>query len=162
MTPIIHKILMPTDFSASSERALEYAATLANSLGASVHLIHTLHDRGTSLPAWHPDAGYNARRRERHYRAEQARLTAIAQRLQATVPVVSAEVRTGDAASEIVKAAVDYGCDLVVMGTHGRTGLSHLVLGSVAEAVIRQAPCPVLAIRQSEAAAPVRRGRSVA
>jgi universal stress protein A len=61
------------------------------------------------------------------------------------------EVRLGTATDQIVGAAVDYGSDLVVMGTHGRTGLEHLLLGSVAEQVIRLAPCPVLTVRQGSA-----------
>jgi nucleotide-binding universal stress UspA family protein len=60
---------------------------------------------------------------------------------------VESVVREGDAAAEILRAAEELRCDLIVMGTHGRTGLGRLLMGSVAEAVLRRAPCAVLAIR---------------
>ena len=151
MTPTIRKILLPTDFSPCSERAIEYAAALAKGLGTSVHLVHTLDEPAAARGLWDP-AVHDPHRRDRAYHAARGRLADVAQRLLPLATAVSAEVRSGDAAEEIVKAAVDYGCDLVVMATHGRTGLPHLVMGSVAEAVIRHAPCPVLTVRQSGAA----------
>jgi nucleotide-binding universal stress UspA family protein len=151
MTATIRKILLPTDFSPCSERAIEYSAALAKRLGTSVHLIHTLDGPTVARGLWDP-AVHDARRRDRAYHAAKGRLAEVAQRLLPLATAVSAEVREGDAAEEIIKAAVDYGCDLVVMATHGRTGLPHLVMGSVAEAVIREAPCPVLTVRQSGAA----------
>jgi universal stress protein A len=60
----------------------------------------------------------------------------------------TAEVRLGDAGEEIVAAAADLQADILVLGTHGRTGLKHLLLGSVAESVMRHAPCPVLTVRK--------------
>ena len=100
--------------------------------------------------AWH--AADMATLRERRYQAGRATLGAVASTLHRPTDMVSIEVRSGTAADEIVDAAVDYGCDLIIMATHGRSGLSHLLLGSVTEAVIRRAPCPVLAVRESGAA----------
>lgn len=71
-------------------------------------------------------------------------------RRRPTVEAVRIEVVAGDPASEILRRARTHGIDLVVVGTHGRTGLKHLVLGSVAERVVRQAPCPVLVVRSKE------------
>ena len=90
--------------------------------------------------------------RERRYHRCRARLASVASALHRPTDTVSIEVRSGTAADEIVDAAIDYGCDVIIMATHGRSGFSHLVLGSVTEAVIRRAPCPVLAVRESGAA----------
>jgi nucleotide-binding universal stress UspA family protein len=149
MTSTIRKILLPTDFSAPSERAVGYAATLAKSLGASVHLVHVLENPSMVGSAWH--AADMTSVREQRYHDGRAKLAAVASTLHRPADLVSVEVRTGLAADEIVDAAIDYGCDLIVMATHGRSGLPHLVLGSVTEEVIRRAPCPVLAVRQSGA-----------
>jgi universal stress protein A len=161
MTPTIRKILLPIDFSVPSQRAAGCAAVLARSLGASVHLVHALDKPSIPAGPWHFDTRHEADRRERLYNEARSRLAAVAATLQAGGRRVSAEVRIGRAADEITEAAVDYGCDLIVMATHGRSGLPHLVMGSVAEAVIRRAQCPVLTVRQSGAARGAR-GRQVA
>jgi len=150
MTPTIRKILLPTDFSEPSERAVGYAAMFAKSLDASVHLVHVLDDPLLVGNAWH--AADMTTVREERYQTGRATLASVASTLHRPADMVSLEVRTGIAADEIVKAALDYGCDVIIMATHGRSGLSHLMLGSVTEAVIRRAPCPVLAVRQSGAA----------
>jgi len=137
MTPTINKILLPIDFSVPAERAAGYAATLARSLGASIHLVHVLED--VTQPTRYEDS--------------RSKLLALAASLAPAAARTSVEVRSGRPATAIIDAAIDYGCDLIVMATHGRSGVSHLVLGSVAEEVIRHARCPVLAVRQSGAAA---------
>ena len=147
MTPTIARILLPTDFSESSEWAIEYASSLAASLGARVHLVHVIEDQ------FHPPGPYDfyvpesPERRERDYQAARTRLLAISERLAAAKIANTAEVRSGTAVDGIVSAAVDYGADLIVMSTHGRTGVQHLLMGSVAEQVIRRARCPVFAVR---------------
>jgi universal stress protein A len=146
----IRKILLPTDFSEPSERAVAYAATLAKTLDASVHLVHVLEDLPMIGTAWH--AADMTIVHERRYQDGRSRLAAMASTLHRPADMVSVEVRTGTTSDEIVNAAIDYGCDLIIMATHGRSGFSHLMLGSVTEAVIRRAPCPVLAVRQSGAA----------
>lgn len=152
MTPTIQKILLPTDFSQSSERAVEYAGVLARSLNASVHLVHVLEEPFTTTGPWEFHRPDTPDLRERLYQDCRARLAPIAEDLRGQVGQVTAEVRTGVPTDAIVAAAIDYGADLIVMATHGRTGLPHLVLGSVAERVIRHARCPVLAVRESGAA----------
>ena len=148
MEPQITRILVPTDFSSSSQRAADYAGTLARSLGAAVHFIHVLDVSQAPEMAWAParEAAAMYEQRSQEGLTTLAALTAAFERRY--VPATS-EVRTGALPSQIVQAAIDNGADLIVMTTHGRSGLSHLVLGSVAEYVIRHASCPVLAVRDS-------------
>jgi nucleotide-binding universal stress UspA family protein len=135
----IHRILHPTDFSKRSEYALHLACALARDYGAELILLHVVeipaavYGEGVMVPL--PD-----------FRAEaEARLA----ELRPTLPTVRTEHRLveGDPASEILQAALDVHSDLIVMGTHGRTGVSRLLMGSVAEQVVRRATCPVLTIK---------------
>lgn len=128
MTAQIRKIVVPTDFSDASDSALSYAASMARDSGASLYLLHVVRDQ----------AGYHGARE---------RLALLADRFAAGVPRVATEVRDGDPAESIAEAVLHYGADLVVMATHARTGLSHLLSGSVAETLIRVAACPVLVLR---------------
>jgi universal stress protein A len=149
MRPSLRSILVPTDFSASSDRAIEYASTLASGFGATVHLIHVLDPVSLQLP-WETPIE-SAARHERSYQESRAKLAVVAATLDRPRLPVTCEVRSGTPAIEIALAAVDYGADLIVMATHGRSGLPHLLLGSVAEHVIRHATCPVLAVRDQMA-----------
>jgi nucleotide-binding universal stress UspA family protein len=133
METLINRVVVPIDFSDASERAGMYAAVLARQLGASVHFVH----------AMEPEEGP---RSERAYWALRHRLVALSDRIAAGVER-SSEVRQGDPTDAIIAAVVDYGADLVVMSTHGRSGLSHLLMGSIAEHVIRSVHCPVLVVR---------------
>jgi len=130
MASPIRKICVPTDFSEASNGAVTYALALARGFGASLYLIHVLNDH----------AGYHAAR---------AKLAEAAAALDDGLGGIATEVRMGDVAESIGEAARHYGADLVVMATHARTGLSHAISGSVAEAVIRTACCPVLVLRDS-------------
>jgi nucleotide-binding universal stress UspA family protein len=130
MTSEISRIVVPTDFSPESEKAVAYAAALARRMGSALYLVNVLEDA---------DGYHDAR----------ARLAALASRLAIGTRRVALDVRPGSPAEAIAEAAQRYGADLVVMATHGRTGLSHVVAGSVAEDVIRRAECPVLVLRGS-------------
>ena len=147
MDAVIQRILVPVDFSDASERAAKYAAALARRLNASLQLIHAV-DAPALTPGpfevYHPDTTALVERLNQDARA---RLTALAGGLDMPTNAISTEVRSGSAPESITNAALDYGADLVIMSTHGRTGLSHLLMGSVAERVIRAARCPVLVIR---------------
>lgn len=146
MTRKIANILVPTDFSAAAAAATEYAATLASSLDAGIHLVHVLEEPPFAhAHQFHPALG--ADRWEERYQEARARLAAVKDALAAEGVRASAEVRTGSATGELLEASVDYGADLIVMGTHGRSGLEHLIIGSIAERLIRTARCPVLAVR---------------
>jgi universal stress protein A len=146
MNPDVRKIVVPIDFSDASTRAAPYAAALARRLDASVHLVHVLEP---SELAGGPLEFYGAPPAEfldHLYWRKRQQLVAIGANLEGNI-IVTSEVRHGTPADSIRQAAIDYGADLVIMSTHGRTGLSHLLLGSVAEQVIRTARCPVLVIR---------------
>jgi len=144
----ITRILVPTDFSPTADAALEYAWVLAERFGASLQLLHVLDDPfvadGMAAEAYISEAPAlrtamldDARDRLRH------RATL---RGAAGTPIET-EVLFGHGARTIAEYAADRNADLIVMGTHGRTGFAHLLLGSVAERLVRTAPCPVLTVR---------------
>ena len=136
-------ILFATDFSPASELPLEYARSLALRFGATLHLVHVLEEpfpMGSEVyVAELPEF------RERRMQNAQQQLAEIKSTL-AGVNVTS-EVGIGNPARQIVRLAEDNECDLIVMGTHGRGAVAHLLMGSVAERVVRLASCPVLTVR---------------
>ncbi len=150
MIPEFKRILVPTDFGATSARALEYASVLAKEFGASLHLLHVVvFPLGTTAS---PEAYWVEFSGLRQQMREDAERQIVA--LAATLPgiQVATEVLDGQSpASLIIKAAADYGAQLIVMGTHGRGGFNRLLLGSVAERVVRTAPCPVLTVSSASA-----------
>jgi nucleotide-binding universal stress UspA family protein len=146
MNAVIQKIVVPIDFSDASTRAAQYAAALARRLDASVHLVHVLEPSELASQARDFFGGPSAADVDQMYWRKRQQLVSIGAGLEEGVRVTS-EVRQGTPADSIRQAAVDYGSDLVIMSTHGRTGLSHLLMGSVAEQVIRTARCPVLVVR---------------
>jgi universal stress protein A len=140
----ISRILVPTDFSRDASAALAYARDLARVHGASVHVLHVVEDP-VAAGVWSSEV----------YTAEiaglQINLVRDAERrlqryLRSDCDWLTTEVRRGGAAQEILDAAEEQEADLIVMGTRGRTGLAHLMMGSVAERVVRLAPCPVLTL----------------
>jgi universal stress protein A len=145
------RILVPTDFSEPSDAALEYARGLALAFGASLHVLHVIEAACTSgspeaegmvetPPAF-------AALFDRAKGALGRRVPAVdRERLRATT-----EILVGASVKAIVDYATDRRIDLIVMGTHGRSGIAHLLVGSVAEQVIRKAPCPVMAVRGGKA-----------
>jgi universal stress protein A len=146
----IRTILAPTDFSNHAARALRYAAGLAERLGASLHLLHVLSDVVPTgpdpmlTPVLPPE--YYAQTEAQSYET----LGRVLDPAWGNPPTVTTAVRWGSAVEEIVDEARAKGVDLLVIATHGRTGLSHVLLGSVAERIVREAPCPVLTIRSKE------------
>jgi nucleotide-binding universal stress UspA family protein len=146
MTPIMTRILVPVDFSPGSEHALAYAAALTLRVGAHLGLLHVVEDPTAS--AWSeyyvPDL---ARWRADLVAGAEKRIAACRAALTGAPPEIDTAVRVGHAASTIVEFARTERFDLIVMGTHGRTGLTHLLMGSVAERVVRTASCPVLTVR---------------
>lgn len=143
----IHKILVPVDFSAQSKQAVASARELAEKFSSSLILLHVIQDLAVllpegmvGLPPVMPPIEQITEAVENHMK-----LLIAEQNLQ-HLPV-QVEIRQGSPAAEIVAYAREKQMDLIVMGTHGRGGLAHLLLGSVAERVLRHAPCPVLTIR---------------
>ena len=147
MAPHVTKILVPTDFSESADAALTYAKALAAKLGASLHLVHVFQDPCAAIP-FTPET-YAAPPPELRERALADAWDQLHDRLDPQEHERFAGTRAvveGLAAIEIVRYARDRGIDLIVMGTHGRRGIAHLFLGSVAEHVVRTAGCPVLTV----------------
>jgi nucleotide-binding universal stress UspA family protein len=147
------RILVPTDFSAPSDAALEYARSVATRFGASLHLLHVVEDpyRAVySAEVYVPEIeGLREEILGNALGRLHDRLTPQdVSQLDATTDAV-----IGTPAWSIVEYAGGRDIDLIVMGTHGRSGMSHLLMGSVAEQVVRTAPCPVLTVRQANKAA---------
>ncbi len=138
-------ICCPIDFSDASRAAMETAADLARRFGATLTLLHAYPVPGYTFP----DGSVVASSRMLQELADQAAKHVGEWKRQAQgmgVPTVNAETLVGEPASEIVSYARDHGVDLLVLGTHGRTGLEHALMGSVAERVVRRARCPVLTV----------------
>lgn len=144
--PAIRRILVPVDFSSHSDQAAQLASGLATRLGASIDLVHSIDFSPESAGYLTPDALDFARKMQ----------TTAAERLEQIVQSIPDEVETvvhlhrGKPASVIEAIAKQVGADLIVMGTHGHTGLSRLFIGSVAERTLRIAPCSVLAVKADE------------
>lgn len=137
----IHVILHPTDFTEHSKNAFAMACALARDYGAKLHVVHVI-----ATPVFPVVDGAVVPMSMEVPRAQMREaLDALEPRDQSIV--MDRALVEGDPATEIVRAADAYGADLIVMGTHGRRGLSRFVMGSVAEAVHRKAKCPVLTVR---------------
>jgi nucleotide-binding universal stress UspA family protein/mono/diheme cytochrome c family protein len=146
MTPDIKRILVPLDFSTSSRRALDYAAGVARKLDASLHLVHvcevpsmmtaSMDAYAIAYTDWSQRLGEEAER-------ELVKISAALNDL-----TVTTEVLFGTPAMAIVEAAETNRADLIVMGTHGHGAVMHVLMGNVAERVVRTAACPVLTVRE--------------
>ena len=139
----LERILVPVDFSDCSLDALEYAAVVAQQAKASLMLLHVLEpvSYGLDFTLGH------SRTREQVRETWTKRLEELASSLMVTQVPVESQLRGGHPADSILDSAKTLPCDLIVMGTHGRRGISHAFSGSVAEAVLRKALCPVIAVR---------------
>lgn len=143
-TPKIRSILVPVDFSRASERALDYAASMAGSFGAKLILLNVVEPFPTPDFAYSPmalDDDVIAAQAKEHLKKVQDRSGA------APALVEKILVRHGSPYAEITDAARTLKADLIVISTHGYTGLAHVFMGSTAERVVRHAPCPVLVVR---------------
>lgn len=139
------KIVVATDFSTQAERAVEYAVELARRFDASVHLVH-----GFMVPLMPgPEAGLPLPAdvvTSMEQSAKKGLEDTVARYGKGSVPM-EAHLKWEDPRHAVVDVANEIKADLVVVGTHGRKGLKRALLGSVAESVVRFAPCPVLTVR---------------
>ena len=135
------KILCPIDFDQNSNKALEKAAETARHFKAAIFLLHAV-----PLTAQFADVPLPVDLYREQQKAALARLNEIAAQKLSGIEHQTA-VYIGDVVGSILQAADQYKPDLLVLATHGRTGIAHFVLGSVAEAMVRRASCPVLTIR---------------
>jgi nucleotide-binding universal stress UspA family protein len=146
----ISRLVVPTDFSTTSDAALAYAKTVAEQFGASLHLVHAFDDPFTTAAfATEAYAPVPLSLRENLLRDAERRLAERLPLDERTRFNGTVEIVSGIPATAIVNYAGSLGADLIVMGTHGRGGMAHLLLGSVAERVVRTALCPVLTIREA-------------
>jgi nucleotide-binding universal stress UspA family protein len=138
-------ILVPTDFSEYADYALDYAIELAKALQARLTVLYVLHVSSLALGDA-PPAVLDDTLTEMETNAQQRTQRALARVQQAGLQADSTIVE-GIPFQVIIDTAESRDVDLIVMGTHGRTGLTHVLMGSVAEKVVRMAPCPVLVTR---------------
>jgi nucleotide-binding universal stress UspA family protein len=133
----IRKILYPTDFSSYSNQAYFHAITLAESQGASLTIMYVY-----SAPLGRADNSSQGTASKEYWQKQ-------LEQIRPTNPHIPVEhvFLEGDPATEVINYATEAGSDLIVMGTHGRTGLERLLMGSVAEKVMRTAPCSVLVVK---------------
>jgi universal stress protein A len=142
----IQKILCPVDFSDCSEHALQYAVAFAQAHQAELHVLHVMEPAAYGAEMEGLSAGVLKEITE----SAAARLNELTERVRKQCPTVAQHSATGAAFVEIIKQAREQDVDLIVMGTHGRTGLAHVLIGSCAERVVRKAPCPVLTVKHPE------------
>ena len=138
----ITNILVPTDFSACSEHALDYAVELAEKLDATVSLLFVISVPSYGVPEL--GVGITASMIDNLIEDNQRALDQLA---RGRKEVNQTLVRTGDARDVILQTAEELTADLIVMGTHGRRGISRALLGSVTEMIVRTSPIPVLTVR---------------
>ena len=148
---LIRSILLPTDFSECANYALSYAASLARQAGASIICVHVIEPvvptvGYTGLTEPMPMADLSEQLEE----SAERELPKIGACDECSGLDVEEVIAHGDAASEIVRVAKERKVDLIVIASHGRTGLGRILFGSTAESVVRHAPCPVLVVRERE------------
>ena len=151
----VKRLLVPTDFSPTSDIAFNYALDMAAREGASIHLLHVIED--ASFATAYPDGLYIelSGLRERLIGEAQRMLDKAALACAGAGVPATTQVVVGRPSACITSEADTRGTDLIVMGTHGRGGFAHLMLGSVAERVLRGAQCPVLTVRDTSRAADI-------
>ena len=142
---VAQHILVPVDFSEPSQQVLDYAIALAGKLEASLTILHVI-----QRPVLGPGTGMGAvygSYMEQVEPAAQQNIRDAVERVRKAGVECAGEVAHGTPFQQIIDMADNRQVDLIVMGSHGHTGLQHFLLGSVAERVVRLAPCPVLVVR---------------
>lgn len=146
MAPVtFERVLAPVDFSDCSLDALEYGSQIAKDFGAALTLLHVLEPLAYDDQTLAQQDGLKAR--------IDSQFVPYVGAIRSAGISVGEAIQGGDPADTILDRAVTHDCDLIVMGTHGRRGISHVLWGSVAEGVLRRAPCPVLAVWNAHFAA---------
>ena len=138
-------ILAPTDLSENAEAAVDYACELARTLGAKLHLLNVIAVPIVGVPEL--GMALTTTMIDTLVKDNQAALDQLAARKAHLADLGPTLLRTGDARDVINQTAKEIGAELIVVGTHGRRGVTRMLLGSVAETVVRTAPCPVLTVR---------------
>jgi nucleotide-binding universal stress UspA family protein len=146
----LHRILVPTDFSKYSQSALTYAAAFAEKFGAELTLLHVVQDLALFIPDMVTVSPPLAPSVDQLTEAARTAFDRLIKENHLEHLTIQREVRQGTPFYEIIRCAKEKDIDLIVMGTHGHSGLAHVLLGSVTEKVVRKAPCPVLTVRHPE------------
>ena len=142
LAKLFRNILCPVDFDANSEAALGYAAKMALDTGGRIFVLHVVPWTVAAVPI---DAAEVLAELKQSATARLQQL--VQEKIDARVTREIVVTVASDTGAEVVRFANEWKADVVIMATHGRKGLSHLVLGSVAERVVRECPCPVLTLR---------------
>jgi nucleotide-binding universal stress UspA family protein len=152
MSTLIKKILLPTDNSENSREAFQYAISLGEKYGSTIYAVYV-------VDMSYLEQGYRYESNPRRSPVEDLEENIVKEKAKETEEFIKKNtkdykglkiekfIRKGKPFVEIIIAAREKEADLIVMGTHGRTGISHALMGSVAEKVVRKAPCPVLTIK---------------
>ena len=140
------KILTAIDFSENSDHAFEYALTLAVQFQAELTILHVINEPVDLRGFYVPHISFEQLEKEIEEGAEKM-MAQFCQTRMGTFTNYTTAIVTGIPYEEIIKKAAETGSSLIVLGTHGRTGLDHIIFGSTAERVVRSASCPVLTIR---------------
>lgn len=138
-------ILVPTDLSEGAEEALDFACEMATKFGATVHLLNVIGIPTLGVPEL--GIALTSTMIDSMVHDNQEALDKLADSKCNAAHIGERLLRTGDARDTILQVAKEIGADLIVMGTHGRRGVTRALLGSVTEMVVRSAPCPVLTVR---------------
>jgi nucleotide-binding universal stress UspA family protein len=144
----LKKILVPTDFSACSDAAVRYARALCQAFDAELHLLHVVQDPYTQPWAAEAFPAPLGEMLEQWQQQARERLAALVPDHETSRSRMATVV--GSPFYEIVRYAEEQQIDLIVIGTHGRGPIGHMLLGSVAEKVVRKSPCPVLTVREPQ------------
>jgi nucleotide-binding universal stress UspA family protein len=142
----IKKILYATDFSESSVPACDYALTLAKLAGAKIHVLHVIGEFADRRKSMIQPEAMALLEREVEIQAVKEMGAFCKEKFDGDIPYTT-EVVMGIPFQEIIKKAGELSADLIVVGTHGRTGLEHVIVGSTAERLVRRSPVPVLTVR---------------
>lgn len=145
----ITNVLVATDFSDASESALSYGREFARTFGARLHVLHVVENSMTSVGPEAAGVDFSRLQAELEAAAEQTLNRIVTREDREQLRAVTV-VQTGSSPAFEIAAYAREGIDVIVMGTHGRGLMGHLLMGSVAERVVRIAPCPVLTVRHPE------------
>ncbi|KAA0894315.1 universal stress protein [Oryzomonas rubra] len=140
------KIMMATDFSDNSDYAFDYALALARQFNAELTIVHVINEPADLRGIYVPQVTYEELEKEISQGAKEMMAKFCSSKL-ADYGNYTTAIVSGIPFQEIIAKASEIGASLIVIGTHGRTGLEHLVFGSTAERVVRAAKCPVLSVR---------------
>lgn len=145
----IKKVLFPTDFSENSNYAFDYAVGLAQKLGARIYILHVIHELIDTTGFYIPNISLDQLQKDLEKGAEEMMGMFCGERMGDFKDYEWMNV-IGLPHIEILNVAKEKGIDMIVMGTHGRTGIDRVFFGSTAEKVLKKAPCPVLTVRHPQ------------